>query len=118
MLFALALATTALAANFFFSKEAIMESFKSSLPMLDLNITPSEQLFIARIERRETWDIHLYFGILFTILLTIWVAINFLKKNSRYLIFKSFFFSISTKNIRFYLVFQKVVRTFALAKQK
>ncbi len=88
----LALATTALAANFFFSKEAIMESFKSSLPMLDLNITPSEQLFIARIERRETWDIHLYFGILFTILLTIWVAINFLKKNSRYLIFKSFFF--------------------------
>lgn len=88
----LGLATTALAANFFFSKEAIMESFKSSLPMLELNITPSEQLFIARIERRETWDIHLYLGLLFTILLSAWVVINLVRKNSRFIIFKSIFF--------------------------
>lgn len=87
----LGLVVTALAANFFFSKEAIMESFKSSLPMLNLSITPAEQLFIARIERRETWDIHLYFGTIFIILLTIWLVLNIVKKNNRYFIFKFLF---------------------------
>lgn len=88
----LGLVVTALAANFFFSKESIMESFKSSLPMLNLSITPAEQLFIARIERRETWDIHLYFGTIFILLLTIWLVLNIVKKNNRYFIFKFLFF--------------------------
>lgn len=58
---------TALAADFFFSKEAIMHSFSVSTPQLGLTITPADQLFMARIARRITWDWHLYIGILFGI---------------------------------------------------
>ena len=61
----LALACTALAADFFFSKEAIMKSFEISTPQLNLTIAPADQLFMARIARRVTWDWHLYSGILF-----------------------------------------------------
>lgn len=58
---------TALAADFFFSKEAIMHSFSISTPQLGIQITPADQLFMARIARRVTWDWHLYIGILFSI---------------------------------------------------
>lgn len=89
----LGLCTTALAAEYFFSKEALMDSFKKSLPMLEITIAPADQLFISRIARRDTWDIHLYFGLAFSFLLIIWVLINFKRKNKRYLIFKIIFFS-------------------------
>lgn len=89
----LGLCTTAIAAEYFFSKEALMDSFKKSLPMLEITIAPADQLFISRIARRDTWDIHLYFGLAFSFLLIIWVLINFKRKNKRYLIFKIIFFS-------------------------
>lgn len=88
----LGLCTTALAAEHFFSKEAIMDSFKNSLPMLGISIAPADQFFISRIERRNTWDIHLYFGLVFTLILSIWLLINLVRKNKRYLIFKTIFF--------------------------
>lgn len=84
----LGLSCTSLAADYFFSKEAILESFKSSLPILNVDIAPSDQLFIARLERRNTWDIHLYFGIAMLVISFIWAFINISKKNTRNLIQK------------------------------
>lgn len=89
----LGLCTTALAAEYFFSKEALMDSFKKSLPMLELSIAPVDQLFISRVARRDTWDIHLYFGLAFSFFLIIWLLLNFKRKNNRYLVFKIIFFS-------------------------
>lgn len=77
----LGLATSALAANYFFSKEAIMDSFKSSLPMLNLTIPPVDQLFISRIARRDTWDIHFYFGLAFVAMIILWLIVAFVNKN-------------------------------------
>lgn len=67
----LGLIATSLAADFFFSKQAIMESFEFSLGNLGIMISPVDQLFIARIERRNTWDYHFYVGIVFFISLAI-----------------------------------------------
>lgn len=67
----LGLVTTSLAAEFFFSKQAIMQSFEFSLGNLGIMISPVDQLFIARIERRNTWDYHFYVGIVFFISLVI-----------------------------------------------
>ena len=67
----LGLVTTSLAAEFFFSKQAIMQSFEFSLGNLGIMISPVDQLFIARIERRITWDYHFYVGILFFVSLAI-----------------------------------------------
>ena len=67
----LGLVTTSLAAEFFFSKQAIMQSFEFSLANLGIMISPVDQLFIARIERRNTWDYHFYVGIVFFISLAI-----------------------------------------------
>lgn len=91
----LGLCTTALAAEYFFSKEALMDSFKKSLPMLEISIAPADQFFISRIARRDTWDIHLYLGLAFTTFLLIWIWINFKRKNKRYLLLKTFFFTSS-----------------------
>lgn len=91
----LGLCTTALAAEYFFSKEALMDSFKKSLPMLEISIAPADQFFISRIARRDTWDIHLYLGLAFTTFLLIWIGINFKRKNKRYLLLKTFFFTSS-----------------------
>lgn len=77
----LGLSATALAAEYFFSKEAIMDSFKVSLPMVNATIAPADQFFISRIARRDTWDIHFYFGLVFAFFLTIWIGINIYKKN-------------------------------------
>lgn len=77
----LGLVATALAAEFFFSKEAIMSGIDKALTMSDLFankdilIPPSDQLFIARILRRDTWDWHFYFGLFFGSLILVWVAI-------------------------------------------
>lgn len=75
----LGLVTTSLAAEFFFSKEAIMDSFQKSLPLLNIDIPPADQFFIARIARRDTWDIHFYFGDIFGTLIFLWVVISIYK---------------------------------------
>lgn len=90
----LGLCCTAIAADYFFSKEAILESFKNSLPILNIDIAPSDQLFIARLERRNTWDIHLYFGIGMFIISCIWAFTNIVKKNTKNLILKILIFSV------------------------
>ena len=61
----LVLVCTAVAANVLFSKEAIMQSFSFSLPAIDIEIPPADQLFVARVERRATWAIHFWTGALF-----------------------------------------------------
>ncbi|MBW6487537.1 cytochrome b/b6 domain-containing protein [Sulfurimonas sp.] len=76
----LGLAATALAAEFFFSKEAIMDSFQKSLPLLNIDIAPADQFFIARIARRDTWDVHFYFGAAFGSLIFLWAIISIYKK--------------------------------------
>ena len=63
----LGLVGTAITADFFFSKEAIMKSFEFSLAHLNIYIPPVDQLYIARIERRITWDWHFYIGVIFFI---------------------------------------------------
>lgn len=88
----LGLCFTALAAEYFFSKEAIMDSFKKSLPMLNITIAPADQFFISRIARRDTWDIHLYFGLAFSLFTILWISITLLRKNSNYILFKTIFF--------------------------
>lgn len=77
-----ALGMTALAANYFFSKEAIMESFAFSLPALDIEIAPSDQLFIARVARRDTWEIHFWIGAIFGILAIAKFALFMLKQRT------------------------------------
>lgn len=77
----LGLITTSLAAEFFFSKHAIMQSFEFSLGNLGIMISPVDQLFIARIERRNTWDYHFYIGVIFFISL----AISIIRKKDKQL---------------------------------
>lgn len=89
----LGLCSTALAAEYFFSKEAIMDSFKKSLPLLDITIPPSDQFFISRIARRDTWDIHLYFGAAFGLFILIWTTINLIKRNKKFIVYKALFFT-------------------------
>lgn len=88
----LGLVATALAAEYFFSKEAIMNSFKISLPMVGVEIPPVDQFFISRIERRNTWDVHFYFGLAFGIFIIAWIIINIFKRNSKNL-YKNIFFT-------------------------
>lgn len=76
----LGLLSTSLAAEFFFSKEAIMDSFKFSFAELNMEVPPVDQLFIARIERRDTWDWHFWIGVVFTLSL---IASFFRKKEKR-----------------------------------
>jgi len=89
----LGLCATALAAEHFFSKEAIMDSFKASLPMVNISIPPADQFFISRIARRDTWDIHFYFGVAFGIFITTWLLIGIFRKNSRNVLLKAILFS-------------------------
>lgn len=89
----LGLVATALAADYFFSKEAILDSFKTSLPILNLEIAPSDLLFIARIERRITWDYHLYFGLAMSLATIVWFTTMIIKKNLKNKLFKVIIFS-------------------------
>ena len=89
----LGLCATALAAEYFFSKEAILDSFKKSLPMINATIAPVDQFFVSRIARRDTWDVHLYIGLAFFVFLIVWFAINLIRRNKRYLVFKAVFFT-------------------------
>lgn len=78
----LGLCTTGLAAEYFFSKEAIMNSFKLSLPMVNADIAPADQFFIARLLRRNTWDVHFYFGVFFGVSIVIWLLVNLIRKRA------------------------------------
>lgn len=91
----LGLCITGIAAEYLFSKEAIMNSLRVSLPMVGQSIEPVDQLFIARLMRRDTWDIHFYFGIAFIVLLVFWIMIDIGYKNNRYRTFKIFIFLVS-----------------------
>ena len=60
-----------------------MRSFEFSLAELNLHISPMDQLFIARIQRRDTWDIHYYSGILFALALACMFAYTIVKKQKK-----------------------------------
>ena len=74
---------TAIMNTTFFSKEAIIESFKFSFPMRDIyNIGYADQLFIARIERRIGWVFHFWAGVaLFAIAVVRYILILKQKKS-------------------------------------
>lgn len=95
----LGLFSTSLAAEYFFSKEAIMDSFKESLAILDLKINPAEYFLISSIARRNTWDIHLYFGLAFATFFTIWFLIALARKNKKNKVLKVIFFISSVSLI-------------------
>lgn len=59
--------SSALSAEFFFSKEAIMDSMQFSLSEVGVLIYPVDQLFIARMMRRAAWDWHFYTGLVMSI---------------------------------------------------
>lgn len=63
----LGLIITALSANYFFSKEAILDSMRYSLSSLALDdtISLSDRLFIAKIMRRDTWEIYTFISVLY-----------------------------------------------------
>lgn len=77
------LITTSLAAEYFFSKQAIMQSFQFSLSHLGIEISPVDQLYIARIERRVTWDWHFWIGVIFFINICISVFRKRVSGNSK-----------------------------------
>ena len=67
--------TTALAANYFFSKEAIVNSFTYSFSVIGLDsVNITDRLFIARIARRATWHWHFYSGLLLFLSFAIFYA--------------------------------------------
>ncbi len=83
----LGLVLTAISANVLFSKEAIMQSFSFSLPAIDIEMPPTDQLFVARIERRFTWMIHFWIGAFFmaTVLLRFLLFWHEKRKRGRFL---------------------------------
>ena len=88
----LGLLLTAVSANILFSKEAIMESFNFSLPAIGVEIAPSDQLFMARIERRFTWEIHFWLGVfLMTAVFFRFVLFLRSRKRNRFLNLFTFF---------------------------
>ena len=87
----LILVCTAVAANVLFSKEAIMQSFSYSLPAIDVQIPPADQLFVARLERRATWAIHFWTGMAFFTLVLLRFVLFLRRKNvHRFLNFMTF----------------------------
>lgn len=61
--------------------------------MINATIAPVDQFFVSRIARRDTWDVHLYIGLAFFVFLIVWFAINLIRRNKRYLVFKTVFFA-------------------------
>ncbi|MDD3467034.1 MAG: cytochrome b/b6 domain-containing protein [Campylobacterales bacterium] len=50
------------------SKEAIIENIAVGAVMSDIVIAPADMLHVARMVRREMWDLHTYVGFVFIIL--------------------------------------------------
>jgi cytochrome b561 len=82
MVFVIAyLGFTAIVNEYWYSKEAIINSLEFSYPMLGLMLPDaSELLFIARMLRRGAWDWHFYGGVLLALLLIIKIYLWFYKK--------------------------------------
>jgi len=78
----LGLVMTALAAEFFFSKESIMIGLQHALGILEITIAPADQFFIAQVIRRVTWDWHFYIGMFF-LLGVILSFIQFVRNKSK-----------------------------------
>lgn len=64
-------ATSAFVNEVFYSKEAIMAHMDMALAIIGKSIPPVDQLFIARVLRRELWSWHFYFGAALFLVLTI-----------------------------------------------
>ena len=86
----LVLVMSAFSANFFFSKKEIIKSFSYSFDALSLDIGLSDKIFIARVERRFTWAVHFWFGVIFYIL---FILKLFFKENLK---LNLYFFSLAT----------------------
>lgn len=57
---------------YFYGKEAILKSFEFSFPAVGLqDVPPLDRLFIARLERRETWMWHFWAGAMFVCLVAL-----------------------------------------------
>lgn len=69
----------------FYSKEAIMKTFEFSFNALGYqDIPPLDRLFIARLERRESWMVHYYAGVVFIVLSSVRFGIFLLSNQKRY----------------------------------
>lgn len=84
--------STAFAAGYLFSKEAIIESFNNSFSVLNITtISADDKMLIARFERRNTWDWHFFSGVVLTFSFLIMFFLSFftktLKNKKMYLFF-------------------------------
>lgn len=84
--------STAFAAAYLFSKEAIITSFENSFHIIGLNgVSADDKMLIARLERRITWDWHFFSGLIasfsFFVLLTISLIGKTFQKNKKYYLF-------------------------------
>jgi len=90
LVFFLVLGFTAIMNTTFYSKEAIMETFEFSFPMVELyDVAASDKLFIARIERREGWVFHFWVGV-GAFVLTL-LRLYFVRKQKKSLLTKIFY---------------------------
>lgn len=91
----LVLAYTETMNTIFYSKEAIMKTFEFSFDALGYqDIPPLDRLFIARLERRDSWMIHYYAGIIFILLSSLRFVLFLLQKKKRYILLQVSLFSI------------------------
>jgi cytochrome b561 len=84
---------TAVMNTTFYSKEAIMKSFEYSFFMTGLEAGYADQLFIARMERREGWVFHFYLGVAFFALSLVRLFFYLRTKNKKLLTLSILFFS-------------------------
>jgi len=64
----------------FYSKEAIMQTFEYSFPMIGLDIPPTDQLFIARLERRVGWIFHFHSALALSVSFLLLIVLSYKKR--------------------------------------
>ena len=111
----LSLVCSAFSANFFFSKKQIIDSFSYSFDALGLSVPLSDQIFIARVERRFAWAVHFWEGVIFFALM----IYNFFQVKKRlfntfvFLMAVTLFFSGLILYIRIYIDIDIHIQTIA-----
>lgn len=86
----LGLFTTEIFNQYFFSKNAILESFAFSFSAVGLQDVPmTDRLFIAKLLRREVWIWHFWFGVAFMSLSVIRIAVSVYFKDFKNIAFQA-----------------------------
>jgi len=65
-----------------FSKEGLIDVIESSSSIANVEISPVDALFIARVIRQQLWEIHFYFGVS-SFLLSILILLIYKKQKAK-----------------------------------